>query len=358
MEAAERSFKEDLATLEQRLRSEQTIIPVRDAAFLKGSQTPAEAAADAIADKLTEVKNDARTQYLLYTKEAALIATPEKGAKPVQADIRVIALRLLSFTSEGDMVRIKAAFRTRIEPKEEAPPERKEELGEPLKAIEMVLIKGGCYQMGDTFGGGQPDEKPVHTVCVDDFYMGKYEITQGQWQSVLGNNPSYFKNCGEKCPVEQVNWNDIQEFIKQLNARTGKRYRLPTEAEWEFAARSGGKREKYAGTSSLQDLPKFAWYSATSDGSTHPVGQKQPNGLGLYDMTGNVWEWCQDWYGETTYGQPPRTNPPGPQSGTRRILRGGAWINEQAGVRAAARYGLIPVSRGDLYGFRIALPVR
>ena len=208
-----------------------------------------------------------------------------------------------------------------------------------------------------TFGDGQADEKPVHTVCVDDYYIGKYEVTQGQWQSVMGNNPSFFKNCGEKCPVEQVSWNDIQEFIKKLNAKTGKKYRLPTEAEWEYAARSGGKKEKYAGTSSDVELGKYAWYSANSGGSAHPSGQKQPNSLGLYDMTGNVWEWCQDWYGEKYYSQSTRKNPSGPQSGTRRVLRGGAWLFEPAGIRAATRYGLTPASRSDLYGFRLSISV-
>ena len=298
-----------------------------------------------------------RTQYSRYTREAAQVLMTDKKAEPAETDIRIVGVKLLSFVGEGDMVRIKVALRVQITLREETPSERKEALTDPIKAIEFVLIKGGCFQMGDTFGDGQADEKPVHTVCVDDYYIGKYEVTQGQWQSVMGNNPSYFKNCGEKCPVEQVSWNDIQEFIKKLNAKTGKKYRLPTEAEWEYAARSGGKKEKYAGTSSDVELGKYAWYSANSGGSTHPSGQKQPNSLGLYDMTGNVWEWCQDWYGEKYYSQSPRKNPSGPLSGTRRVLRGGAWIFEPAGIRAATRYGLTPASRSDLYGFRLSISV-
>ncbi|MBA4423544.1 MAG: hypothetical protein C0390_10700, partial [Syntrophus sp. (in: bacteria)] len=329
----------------------------RDAAFLKASQTAIEAAAEAIADKLAEVKNDARMQYARNTREAAQVLMTDKKAEPAETDARIIGVKLLSFIGEGEIVRIKVALRVQIALKEETPAERKEALTDPTKAIELVLVKGGCFQMGDAFGDGQADEKPVHSVCVDDFYMGKYEITQGQWQSVMGNNPSYFKNCGEKCPVEQVNWNDIQEFIKKLNAKTGKKYRLPTEAEWEYAARSGGKKEKYAGTSSDAELGKYAWYSANSGGSTHPAGQKQPNNLGLYDMTGNVWEWCQDWHGETYYSQSPRKNPSGPPNGTRRVLRGGAWLFEPPGIRAATRYGLIPVSRSDLYGFRLSISV-
>jgi formylglycine-generating enzyme required for sulfatase activity len=116
--------------------------------------------------------------------------------------------------------------------------------------IQMVFVQGGCYQMGDTFGDGESDEKPVHKVCVHDFYMGKYEVTQGQWKAVMGNNPSNFSNCGDNCPVEQVSWADVQQFIQRLNSRSGKNYRLPTEAEWEYAARSGGKSEKWSGTSS------------------------------------------------------------------------------------------------------------
>ena len=357
MVAAERSLKEAQSVLQGKIRLEATIIPVRDAAFLKASQTAIEAAAEAIADKLAEVKNEARTQYSRYTREAAQALMTDKKAEPAEIDVRVIGAKLLSFVGEGDIVRIKVALRVQTTLKEETPPERQEVLADPIKPIEFVLVKGGCFQMGDAFGDGKADEKPVHPVCVDDYYLGKYEITQDQWQSVMGNNPSFFKSCGEKCPVEQVNWNDIQEFIKKLNAKTKKAYRLPTEAEWEYAARSGGKKEKYAGTNSDAELGKYAWYSANSGGSAHPAGQKQPNSLGLYDMTGNVWEWCQDWYGETYYNQSPRRNPSGPPSGTRRVLRGGAWLFEPAGIRAAVRYGLTPASRTDLYGFRLSLPV-
>jgi sulfatase modifying factor 1 len=357
MEATERPFKEAGNALEQKTRLHVTIIPVRDAAFPKGSQAPIEAAADAIADKLAEVKKDAEKQYLRDIGEAFSILTTDKKAEALETVSRITAVKPLSFSSEGDIVRIKVAFRVQTTLKEDKSPERKETLADPMKAVEFVLIKGGCFQMGDTFGDGQADEQPVHTVCVEDFYIGKYEVTQGQWQSIMGNNPSFFKNCGDKCPVEQVSWNDIQGFLTKLNATTGKTYRLPTEAEWEFAARSGGKKEKYAGTSSDDELGKFAWYSANSGGSIHPVGQKQPNVLGLYDMTGNAWEWCQDWYGEMYYSQSTRKYPAGPQIGTRRVLRGGAWLFEPSGIRAAKRYGLIPEAKGDLYGFRLTLSV-
>ena len=221
--------------------------------------------------------------------------------------------------------------------------------------MQMVFVKGGCYQMGDTFGDGYANEKPVHEVCVNDFYIGKYEVTQGQWQRIMGNNPSYYKNCGDNCPVEQVSWNDIQQFIQRLNNQSGKQYRLPTEAEWEYAARSGGKSEKYAGGN---DVDAVAWYDGNSGRETHPVGQKQPNGLGLYDMSGNVWEWCSDWYGEKYYGQSFRDNPDGPSSGSYRVLRGGSWLNKPRYVRVAIRVRYFPVYRSSYYGFRLAGPAQ
>lgn len=220
-----------------------------------------------------------------------------------------------------------------------------------IEPLEFVLVKGGCYQMGDTFGDGGSDEKPVHEVCVDDFSIGKYEVTQAQWEAVMGSNPSNFKQCGGNCPVESVSWNDIQEFIKKLNNMTGKTYRLPTEAEWEYAARSGGKSEKYAGGN---DVDTVAWYDNNSGSRTHPVGQKQPNGLGIYDMTGNVWEWCQDWYGDGYYKSSPKDNPQGPSSGSDRVLRGGSWVNNAASARATNRGRNSPGGRYDIHGFRLA----
>lgn len=196
--------------------------------------------------------------------------------------------------------------------------------------MEFVIVKRGCYEMGDTFGDGEKDERPAHTVCVDDFYIGKYEVTQGQWGMLMRNNPSRFKK-GDNYPVEMVSWYDVQGFIQSLYQKTGKRYRLPTEAEWEYAARSGGKREKYAGASRKSELGEYAWYNENSREKTllfwkkkprrrHPVGQKKPNGLGLYDMTGNVSEWCSDWYGVRYYSHSPKHNAKGPGSGKGRML--------------------------------------
>jgi formylglycine-generating enzyme required for sulfatase activity len=218
---------------------------------------------------------------------------------------------------------------------------------------EMVLVKGGTFQMGDTFGDGNSNERPVHKVCVGDFYIGKYPVTQKEWQEVMGGNPSYFK--GDNLPVDSVSWNDTQKFIKKLNQLTGETYRLPTEAEWEYAARSGGKAEKWAGTNSESELKDYAWYGENSGSKTHPVGQKKPNGLGLYDMSGNVWEWVQDWYDEDYYKNSPKDNPKGPSSGQHRVLRGGSWLSFPSRMWSSFRGRLGPSTRGNDFGFRCVM---
>jgi len=218
----------------------------------------------------------------------------------------------------------------------------------------MVFVKGGCFQMGNTFGDGDSNEKPVHEVCVDGFYMAKYEVTQKEWQEVMGNSPSYFKGC-DNCPVEQVIWNDAQEYINKLNQKTGKRYRLPTEAEWEYAARSGGKSEKYSGDN---DIDTVAWHGYNSGGKTQPVGAKQPNGIGIYDMTGNVWEWVQDWYDSDYYKNSPKDNPKGAGSGQYRVLRGGSWSSIPWDLRASYRLWYEPTGRDYDIGFRLLLPAQ
>jgi formylglycine-generating enzyme required for sulfatase activity len=230
------------------------------------------------------------------------------------------------------------------------------EFKDPLTGMEFVFARGGCFPMGDTFGDGDADEKPVHEVCVSDFFMGKYEVTQGQWKAIMGNNPSHFGSCGDSCPVEQVSWNDVQTFIQKLNRKTGRTFRLPTEAEWEYAARSGGKKEKYAGTD--DSLDDYAWYAGDSGHRTHPVGQKKANSLGVFDMSGSVREWVADRYDRAYYSRGPRDNPPGPSSGSSRILRGGGWNSKRHYVRAAFRFGPYPINRFDDSGFRIALSGR
>jgi len=222
---------------------------------------------------------------------------------------------------------------------------------DPATGMQFVLVKGGCFQMGDTFGDGDVDEKPVHEVCVDDFYIGKYEVTQAQWRTIRSNNPSDFSKCGNNCPVERVSWNDAQEFIRLLNQRSGKTYRLPTEAEWEYAARFGGKNEKYAGGS---DMDSVAWYGSNSGSTTHPVGQKKPNGLGIYDMSGNVWEWVADMWSDSAYSSHSRNNPIYTGSGSYRVLRGGSWRTLQSYVRAASRFHRSSGYRDLDIGFRLA----
>jgi formylglycine-generating enzyme required for sulfatase activity len=217
--------------------------------------------------------------------------------------------------------------------------------------IEMLLVRGGCFQEGDTFGDGLYDEKPVHKVCLSDFYIGKYEVTQAQWQAVMGNNPSVFK--GDQCPVEMVNWEDVQNFIAKLNQMTGRNYRLPTEAEWEYAARSGGRREKWAGTSDESQLGDYAWLEGNSGGRTQVVGTKKPNGLGLYDMSGNVGEWVEDRYGDVYYEESPKDNPRGPRTGDSRVVRGGSWMGGAGYVRASARSWGDPPTRFYTLGFRL-----
>ena len=180
--------------------------------------------------------------------------------------------------------------------------------------------------------------------------MGKYEVTQSLWQVVMGSNPSKFK--GDDLPVEQVSWNDCQEFIGKLNGLTGKKFRLPTEAEWEYAARGGKKSRgyQYSGSSNISDV---AWYDGNSGSKTHPVGKKQANELGIYDMSGNVWEWCQDWYG--SYVSTSQTNPSGANSGSYRVYRGGSWYNDAMRCRSSFRYPGGPGYRRDYLGLRLVL---
>ena len=216
---------------------------------------------------------------------------------------------------------------------------------------QLVYIKGGSFKMGDLFGDGNPEEKPVHPVSVSDFYLSKFEVTQSQWQAIMGSNPSHFKDC-PNCPVERVSWNDVQEFIEKVNELTGKNYRLPSEAEWEYAAKGGEKTMgyRYAGRNNINFV---SWYSGNSGNKTNPVGKKEPNELGLYDMSGNVWEWVNDWFGY--YTNSPKDNPIGPDKGDFKIVKGGSWFGYIGGSRVSCRGSDEPVNRRSYIGFRIAL---
>ena len=219
----------------------------------------------------------------------------------------------------------------------------------------MVLIKGGCFDMGDIFDTGSVDEKPVHTVCVGDYHLGKTEVTQKQWKDIVGDNPSRFE-CDD-CPVERVSWHDVQNFIKKLNEKTGINYRLPTEAEWEYAARSGGWKEQWAGTNNDEIIGEYAWYSSTAADRTHAVAGKTPNGIGLYDMMGNVWEWCSDIYDREYYEHSPSKDPQALRhiEGSSRVLRGGGWRSNVNYLRTTDRNHFNPTSKkfSDI-GFRLA----
>ena len=221
--------------------------------------------------------------------------------------------------------------------------------------FEMVYVEGGTFRMGATEEQGEDaadDEKPVHRVTLSSYLIGKHEVTQALWGEVMGVNPSVNEQGGDY-PVENVSWFACQEFIGKLNARTGMKFRLPTEAEWEYAARGGNRSKgyKYAGSDNLDEV---GWYR-DNIGSTHPVGQKKPNELGLYDMSGNVWEWCQDWYGD--YTEESQTNPVGPQSGEwgDRVLRGGSHWNRAWRCRVSNRFSFVPGNRGATRGLRLVL---
>lgn len=246
-----------------------------------------------------------------------------------------------------------------------------------LEKDEMVFVEGGTFTMGATSEQGTSDpwdnEYPTHQVTVSDFYIGKYEVTQQLWEYVmkysgtaadgssmsayasdvwLGTNPSSSYGVGDFYPAYNVSYNDIVNiFIPRLNKITGKTFRLPTEAEWEYAARGGNKSKgyKYSGSNTIGDV---AWYYNNSS-LTHQVGTKSPNELGIYDMSGNVYEWCSDWYG--SYSSSSQTNPTGPTSGSYRVLRGGSWNSSARYCRVSNRYYFIPDYRNCYYGFRLAL---
>ncbi len=218
-------------------------------------------------------------------------------------------------------------------------------------SFNMIKVEGGTFTMGATSEMENPwdEEKPAHKVTItNDYYIGETQVTQALWKAVMESNTSRFE--GNNLPVERVSWNDCQNFIEKLNTLTGEHFRLPTEAEWEFAARGGNKSKhyQYSGSNNLDDV---AWYFGNSGSKTHLVATKQANELGIYDMSGNVWEWCQDWFGD--YKSSAQTNPTGPSSGSFRVFRGGRWGSEARSCRSSHRNNGIPDFGYNNLGLRL-----
>ena len=242
------------------------------------------------------------------------------------------------------------------QPMEQTPVTNVDNISIPVKdgiSIDMVRVEAGIFTMGATREMKNPndDEKPTHRVTLtNDYYIGKYEVTQALWKAVMGNNPSKFK--GDNLPVDSVSWDDCQVFLSKLNRITGKLFRLPTEAEWEYAARGGNKSRgyRYSGSNNLLDV---AWYDDNSGDKTHGVGTRQANELGIYDMSGNVWEWCQDGYG--AYNSSSQVNPTGANSGSVRVYRGGSWFNLARHCRSSNRSYFSPDFRSSDFGLRLVL---
>ena len=216
----------------------------------------------------------------------------------------------------------------------------------------MVAVEGGTFQMGapDSDTEANDDEKPQHFVTLSDFYIGETEVTQALWKAVMGSNPSDF--LGDNLPVERVSWEDCQAFLTKLNGMTGQTFRLPTEAEWEYAAR-GGKKTQGCQYSGSNDINLVAWYWDNSGTKTHEVGTKTANELGLFDMSGNVYEWCQDWFGD--FSSEAQTNPTGPETGSDRVFRGGSWFNTARYCRVSYRCDDSPSVRFNCLGLRLAM---
>jgi formylglycine-generating enzyme required for sulfatase activity len=244
---------------------------------------------------------------------------------------------------------------------ETIPFETIDDAGEIIAQLErnMVMVEGGSFQMGCTSEQKdcEDDESPVHAVQLSGFKINKYEVSQKEWYAVMTNYPKQlkFKGCAQ-CPVEGVSWNNVQTFLQRLNQKTKGSYRLPTEAEWEYAARGGKVKSKNHLFSGSEILSSVGWYYDNSDFKTHPVGypSMQPNDLGLYDMSGNVWEWCSDYYGSRYYSDSPKINPKGPENGIQRVIRGGSWVFQELDCRVACRNYFLPGKGVSYIGFRLA----
>ncbi|MDR1156570.1 MAG: formylglycine-generating enzyme family protein [Bacteroidales bacterium] len=284
------------------------------------------------------IKNDVEAEFEVYRYEEDALPDDDRMIPPEG-----------TVTSSGKQLETRVAARSVAVYRQVSAPVKPE-----VPEIEMVWVKGGKFSMGGGAEQGKDayaDEKPVRPVTLNDFYIGKYEVTQAQWELVTGNNPSLFKN--ERSPVERVTWEEVQEFIGKLNAKTGMKYRLPTEAEWEYAARGGARSKgyKYSGSHKIDEV---AWYGDNSEGRTHAVGLKKANELGIFDMSGNVCEWCADWY--EYYPSEAQKNPQGPASGYYKVLRGGNYFEIASQERSTFRYGgMLNNFSWKNIGFRLVL---
>ena len=305
---------------------------------------------------------DTDLEYYLKKADNPRPETGSFGKHAPGADFMFLRTDACSLQTNAD-----AAFKAPANPaprKLETPaPQR---IDDTDRDLDLVWIEGGTYTMGCTSEQQDcgKDEQPTHTVQVSDFFLGQFEVTQKRWKAVMGSNPSYFKNCPD-CPVEQVNWEDVQIFLKKLNDKyPGKNYRLPTEAEWEYAAREGGQAVLFGHGKNMLDPAQVNFnaritvqkaYCVAGDyrAKTVPVGSlRSPNTLGLHDLSGNVWEWCSDWQGDYSSGM--QQDPTGPGTGSVRMLRGGSWSSHPEQCRVAVRHTAVPSDRAINVGFRIA----
>jgi formylglycine-generating enzyme required for sulfatase activity len=224
-------------------------------------------------------------------------------------------------------------------------------LTERSTGIEFVTIPGGEFIMGSEKHSA--NERPPHRVRVKNFLIGRTEVTQRQWRKVMETDPSHFRGCDD-CPVEQVSWEDVREYLRRAGELAGMELRLPSEAEWEYAAGGGAAHQRWPGTDRGSDAGEYAWYSGSFEGRTRPVGLKLPNAFTLFDMGGNAAEWCADWYGEDYYRKSPVDDPRGPGTGTRRVVRGGSWLGSPYDTRVSHRSMRPPDTRSRTIGFRVA----
>ncbi len=362
-------FQKDICRVDRSRKAQDLLKDLEYQQAVQNTYLPSDFEPDAISDIVTQFPE--RSKPLVEQAEShrsSRLAREEKEKEELEK-------KVASFLRTGEKINARVILRKLIAKYPQSVTYRQElekimpEAGEAMSVtlpgggqLQLAWIPSGSFMMGSpsSESGRDSDEGPRHSVTISHgFYMGKYEVTQAQWQAIMGNNPSHFK--GANLPVETVSWNDVQDFIKRLNQKTGLHFRLPTEAEWEYACRGGTVTAFCYGNSLSADMANFDGYYPYNAGKgtyrekTTPVGSFQPNQWGLYDMHGNVWEWCSDWYDSDYYKNSPSTDPTGPSSGVVRVDRGGSWINYAQVCRSATRDRDVPSYRSNLLGFRLIL---